>query len=192
MCNVKSSWIIDKVGEIGGEFTVTVSYGVPYYLVEPVVGLVSWTGISFIDVTRHQMGQALARWLYTFLGSSYFDGAYHVFQVDLNMAGGRTRPTFFHSCFYFLLNFCNRKAVPWVLTYIDRSHWTKTAPFPLSIWRSIRPLSHIELFCRHLICRAFEDGDSSPPCMADVFRCMGKAARAALCAIARHLRLRSE
>ncbi|RZC70139.1 hypothetical protein C5167_033296 [Papaver somniferum] len=40
--------------------------------------------------------------------------------------------------------------------------------------------------------RAFEDGDSSPPCMADVFRCMGKAARAALCAIARHLRLRSD
>ncbi|MCL7047454.1 hypothetical protein MKW94_014360 [Papaver nudicaule] len=40
--------------------------------------------------------------------------------------------------------------------------------------------------------RAFEDGDSSPPCMSDVFRCMGKAARAALCAIARHLRLRSD
>ncbi|KAF8407476.1 hypothetical protein HHK36_006610 [Tetracentron sinense] len=40
--------------------------------------------------------------------------------------------------------------------------------------------------------RAVEDGDSSPPCMADVFRCMGKAARAALCAIARHLRLRSD
>ncbi|XP_043716384.1 uncharacterized protein LOC122664575 [Telopea speciosissima] len=40
--------------------------------------------------------------------------------------------------------------------------------------------------------RAFEDGDSSPPCMGDVFRCMGRAARAALCAIARHLRLRSD
>lgn len=40
--------------------------------------------------------------------------------------------------------------------------------------------------------RAFEDWDSSPPCMADVFRCMGKAARAVLCAIARHLRLRSD
>ncbi|XP_059656428.1 uncharacterized protein LOC132303257 isoform X2 [Cornus florida] len=40
--------------------------------------------------------------------------------------------------------------------------------------------------------RALEDMDSSPPCMADVFRCMGKAARSALCAIARHLRLRSD
>nr|XP_043624183.1 uncharacterized protein LOC122595802 [Erigeron canadensis] len=40
--------------------------------------------------------------------------------------------------------------------------------------------------------RALEDMDSSPPCMADVFRCMGKAARAVLCAIARHLRLRSD
>eukprot|EP00268_Persea_americana_P042739 TRINITY_DN427_c1_g1_i13.p1 TRINITY_DN427_c1_g1~~TRINITY_DN427_c1_g1_i13.p1 ORF type:complete len:596 (-),score=128.24 TRINITY_DN427_c1_g1_i13:1755-3542(-) len=40
--------------------------------------------------------------------------------------------------------------------------------------------------------RALEDGDSSPPCMGDVFRCLGKAARAALCAIARHLRLRSD
>ncbi|XP_024993523.1 uncharacterized protein LOC112527251 isoform X2 [Cynara cardunculus var. scolymus] len=40
--------------------------------------------------------------------------------------------------------------------------------------------------------RTLEDMDSSPPCMADVFRCMGKAARAALCAIARHLRLRSD
>ncbi|KAL5759108.1 hypothetical protein ACOSQ2_017946 [Xanthoceras sorbifolium] len=40
--------------------------------------------------------------------------------------------------------------------------------------------------------RALEDWDSSPPCMADVFRCMGKAARAALFAIARHLRLRSD
>ncbi|RYR69943.1 hypothetical protein Ahy_A03g016478 isoform E [Arachis hypogaea] len=40
--------------------------------------------------------------------------------------------------------------------------------------------------------RAFEDWDSSPPCMADIFRCMGKASRSALCAIARHLRLRSE
>ncbi|KAK4849724.1 hypothetical protein QYF36_000246 [Acer negundo] len=40
--------------------------------------------------------------------------------------------------------------------------------------------------------RALEDWDSSPPCMADVFRCMGKAARAALFAVARHLRLRSD
>ncbi|GLT91686.1 hypothetical protein SLE2022_095620 [Rubroshorea leprosula] len=40
--------------------------------------------------------------------------------------------------------------------------------------------------------RALEDWDSSPPCMADIFRSMGKAARAALCAISRHLRLRSD
>ncbi|KAL2557767.1 RING/U-box superfamily protein [Forsythia ovata] len=40
--------------------------------------------------------------------------------------------------------------------------------------------------------KPLEDVDASPPCMADVFRCMGKAARAALCAIARHLRLRSD
>ncbi|XP_010277317.1 PREDICTED: uncharacterized protein LOC104611796 isoform X2 [Nelumbo nucifera] len=40
--------------------------------------------------------------------------------------------------------------------------------------------------------RALEDGDSSPPCMADVFKCLGKAARAALSAIAKHLRLRSD
>ncbi|XP_059309182.1 uncharacterized protein LOC132060257 isoform X1 [Lycium ferocissimum] len=40
--------------------------------------------------------------------------------------------------------------------------------------------------------RPLEDMDSSPPCMAEVFRCMGTAARAALCAIARHLRLRSD
>ncbi|GFP83034.1 U-box domain-containing protein 62 [Phtheirospermum japonicum] len=40
--------------------------------------------------------------------------------------------------------------------------------------------------------RPLEDLDSSPPCMADIFRCMGSAARAALCAIARHLRLRSD
>ncbi|XWS22889.1 hypothetical protein CRYUN_Cryun29cG0074700 [Craigia yunnanensis] len=40
--------------------------------------------------------------------------------------------------------------------------------------------------------RALEDWDSSPPCMADTFRCMGKAAHVALCAIARHLRLRSD
>lgn len=40
--------------------------------------------------------------------------------------------------------------------------------------------------------RVLEDWDSSPPCMADIFRCMGKASRAALCAIARHLRLRSD
>ncbi|KAJ9549215.1 hypothetical protein OSB04_021758 [Centaurea solstitialis] len=40
--------------------------------------------------------------------------------------------------------------------------------------------------------RALEDTDSSPPCMAEVFRCMGKVARAALCAVARNLRLRSD
>ncbi|KAK9106377.1 hypothetical protein Syun_022388 [Stephania yunnanensis] len=40
--------------------------------------------------------------------------------------------------------------------------------------------------------RTLGDIESSPPCMADAFRCMGKAARAALCAIARHLRLRSD
>lgn len=40
--------------------------------------------------------------------------------------------------------------------------------------------------------RALEDWDSSPPCMADIFKCMGKAARAALCAMARYLRLRSD
>ncbi|KAK9117907.1 hypothetical protein Scep_016000 [Stephania cephalantha] len=40
--------------------------------------------------------------------------------------------------------------------------------------------------------RTLGDIESSPPCMADAFRCMGKAARTALCAIARHLRLRSD
>ncbi|KAJ0232173.1 Uncharacterized protein HA466_0292680 [Hirschfeldia incana] len=40
--------------------------------------------------------------------------------------------------------------------------------------------------------RSVEDLDSSPPCMAEVFRCLGKVARAALSAIARHLRLRSD
>ncbi|XP_020269631.1 uncharacterized protein LOC109844872 [Asparagus officinalis] len=40
--------------------------------------------------------------------------------------------------------------------------------------------------------RALEDGDLSPPCMSDAFRCLGKVARAALCAVARHLRLRSD
>jgi hypothetical protein len=40
--------------------------------------------------------------------------------------------------------------------------------------------------------RSVEDLDSSPPCMAEIFRCLGKVARAALSAIARHLRLRSE
>ncbi|KAK9676488.1 hypothetical protein RND81_11G080300 [Saponaria officinalis] len=40
--------------------------------------------------------------------------------------------------------------------------------------------------------RAIEDYDSSPPCMAEIFRCLGKTARAALCAIARHLHLRSD
>jgi len=40
--------------------------------------------------------------------------------------------------------------------------------------------------------RPTDEGDASPPCMADVFRCLGKASRAALSAIARHLRLRSD
>ncbi|CAN6990921.1 hypothetical protein IGI04_003283 [Brassica rapa subsp. trilocularis] len=40
--------------------------------------------------------------------------------------------------------------------------------------------------------RSVEDLDSSPPCMAEVFRCLGKVARAALSAVARHLRLRSD
>ncbi|XP_016505699.1 uncharacterized protein LOC107823536 isoform X2 [Nicotiana tabacum] len=40
--------------------------------------------------------------------------------------------------------------------------------------------------------RPLEDMDSSPPCMTEVFRCMGRAARASLSAIARHLRLRSD
>ncbi|KAF5737804.1 hypothetical protein HS088_TW13G00694 [Tripterygium wilfordii] len=40
--------------------------------------------------------------------------------------------------------------------------------------------------------RSLEDWDSSPPCMAESFRYMGKAARVALCAMARHLRLRSD
>ncbi|ESQ47898.1 hypothetical protein EUTSA_v10020435mg [Eutrema salsugineum] len=40
--------------------------------------------------------------------------------------------------------------------------------------------------------RSVEDLDSSPPCMAEIFRCLGKVARAALSAIARHLRLRSD
>ncbi|KAF8015344.1 hypothetical protein BT93_H0989 [Corymbia citriodora subsp. variegata] len=40
--------------------------------------------------------------------------------------------------------------------------------------------------------RPIEDWDSSPPCMGEIFKCMGKVARAALCAIARHLRLRSD
>jgi len=47
-------------------------------------------------------------------------------------------------------------------------------------------------FFHFLSFRALEDCDSSPPCMADIFRCMGKASRVALSAIARHLRLRSE
>ncbi|KAF3794953.1 U-box domain-containing protein 62 [Nymphaea thermarum] len=40
--------------------------------------------------------------------------------------------------------------------------------------------------------RALEEGDSSPPCLGEAFRCMGKASRVALCAIARHLRLRTD
>eukprot|EP00252_Welwitschia_mirabilis_P025405 TRINITY_DN7908_c0_g1_i3.p1 TRINITY_DN7908_c0_g1~~TRINITY_DN7908_c0_g1_i3.p1 ORF type:complete len:673 (+),score=112.47 TRINITY_DN7908_c0_g1_i3:250-2268(+) len=40
--------------------------------------------------------------------------------------------------------------------------------------------------------RTREEDDSSPPCMSDVFRCLGKVSRAAISAIARHLRLRSD
>lgn len=40
--------------------------------------------------------------------------------------------------------------------------------------------------------RPLDDGELSPACMADAFRCLGKAARAALSAIARNLRLRSD
>ncbi|XP_066351552.1 uncharacterized protein [Miscanthus floridulus] len=36
--------------------------------------------------------------------------------------------------------------------------------------------------------RALDDGELSPACMSDAFRCLGKAARAALCAIARNRR----
>ncbi|XP_057962530.1 uncharacterized protein LOC131154055 isoform X1 [Malania oleifera] len=40
--------------------------------------------------------------------------------------------------------------------------------------------------------RALEDWESCPPCISDIFKHMGKVARAALYAIARHLRLRSD
>ncbi|XP_078161460.1 RING/U-box superfamily protein [Carex rostrata] len=40
--------------------------------------------------------------------------------------------------------------------------------------------------------RSLEDGDIYPPCMSEVFRHLGKAARIALSAIARHLRLRTD
>ncbi|XP_014494593.1 uncharacterized protein LOC106756613 [Vigna radiata var. radiata] len=40
--------------------------------------------------------------------------------------------------------------------------------------------------------RALEDWDYSPPCMADIYRCMGKVSRSGLSAIARYLRLRSD
>uniref|UniRef100_A0ACD5Z865 Uncharacterized protein n=1 Tax=Avena sativa TaxID=4498 RepID=A0ACD5Z865_AVESA len=43
-----------------------------------------------------------------------------------------------------------------------------------------------------LYVRTLEDGELSPACMADAFRCLGKAARAALSAIAGHLRLRTD
>jgi hypothetical protein len=43
-----------------------------------------------------------------------------------------------------------------------------------------------------LYVRTLEDGELSPACMADAFRCLGKVARAALSAIARHLHLRTE
>jgi hypothetical protein len=54
-------------------------------------------------------------------------------------------------------------------------------------------LSCLQYLCFNLLYnRALDDGELSPACMADAFRCFGKAARAALCAIARNLRLRSE
>ncbi|KAL0918409.1 hypothetical protein M5K25_010416 [Dendrobium thyrsiflorum] len=40
--------------------------------------------------------------------------------------------------------------------------------------------------------RALEDGDLSPPCMSDAFRCLSKAARSSLSSIAKNLRLRSD
>ncbi|KAI4369108.1 hypothetical protein MLD38_017594 [Melastoma candidum] len=40
--------------------------------------------------------------------------------------------------------------------------------------------------------RDVDDVDSTPPCMEEIFKCMGKVARVALCAIARHLCLRSD
>ncbi|KAG0461910.1 hypothetical protein HPP92_020386 [Vanilla planifolia] len=40
--------------------------------------------------------------------------------------------------------------------------------------------------------RALEDSDLSPACMSDAFRCLAKAARSALSAISKHLRLRSD
>ncbi|KAH7669251.1 Isopenicillin N synthase-like protein [Dioscorea alata] len=40
--------------------------------------------------------------------------------------------------------------------------------------------------------RLSEDADLSPPCINDAFKCLGKASRAALCAIAKHLRLRCD
>ncbi|KAL4199154.1 hypothetical protein AMTRI_Chr03g143470 [Amborella trichopoda] len=50
-----------------------------------------------------------------------------------------------------------------------------------------------KLFASFCICnQALEERDSYPPCMGEVFRCLGKVSRAALCAIARHLRLRSD
>jgi hypothetical protein len=44
------------------------------------------------------------------------------------------------------------------------------------------------------VCRILQPGDTDPPppCMPEVFRCLGKASRASLSAIARHLRLRSD
>ncbi|KAH0461909.1 hypothetical protein IEQ34_009484 [Dendrobium chrysotoxum] len=39
---------------------------------------------------------------------------------------------------------------------------------------------------------ALEDGDLSPPCMSDAFRCLSRAARSSLSSIAKNLRLRSD
>ncbi|XP_010557562.1 PREDICTED: uncharacterized protein LOC104826520 [Tarenaya hassleriana] len=46
--------------------------------------------------------------------------------------------------------------------------------------------------CMYRAGRSVDDLDSSPPCMAEIFWCMGKVARAALSAIARHLHLRTD
>ncbi|XP_020573464.1 uncharacterized protein LOC110019925 [Phalaenopsis equestris] len=40
--------------------------------------------------------------------------------------------------------------------------------------------------------RALEDGDLSPACMSDAFRCLSRVARSSLSSIAKHLRLRSD
>lgn len=45
-----------------------------------------------------------------------------------------------------------------------------------------------------ILCRTQhgEETEPPPPCMPEVFRCLGKASRASLSAMSRHLRLRGE